>query len=350
MMPLQKAVGIDIGDSSLRIAVVQSRFGKLRLVTSEEISGFTQLAEDAQKDAVADLARKYGLARARVFLTIPRRFGLSRQIELPIEVGGQIGSAVALQIESLSPWPAEEVYWGYAAEKPSRDEKTVRVLVGIIPRSILDPFLALFKSAGVLFSGASLSGIAQAHGHTTTTPAALPGFEESAFKLNVMPAQGRYRHNHLRLAPTYALTALLALMAGAFVLREPYQWSVYGASLGSEIESLKPAVAAVAAREEELRKATTDYEALKSRVEAYDSNLDALRALARLLPPDCWISGYGGQGRTVTVTGFAQSASSVQKVLEESPMFEDVQFASPVVRDASGKDRFTIKAVLGTTP
>ena len=51
-----------------------------------------------------------------------------------------------------------------------------------------------------------------------------------------------------------------------------------------------------------------------------------------------------------SVAGFAQSSSVVQKALEESPLFEDVQFSSPVVRDASGRDRFSIKAALGSTP
>jgi Tfp pilus assembly protein PilN len=201
--------------------------------------------------------------------------------------------------------------------------------VGIIPRTVLDPFLTLFRFAGVLLSGATLSGITQ---------------------VNVIPANDRYRHNHLRMVPTYALIALLLLMGGALILREPYQWSVYGASLESEIESLKPAVAEVSAKEDALQKATTDYEALRSRVETYDSNLEALRELARLLPLDCWISSYSAQGRIVTLGGFAQSSSAVQKALEESPLFEDVQFSSPVVRDPSGKDRFSIKASLGSTP
>jgi len=375
MLPLQTAAGIDVTDSSLGIAVVQSRFGKLHVVSSEEISGFKQLSEDAQKAAIEDLARKYGLARARVFLTIPRSFGLSRQIELPVEVGGQLSSAVALQIESLSPWPSEEVYWGYAAEKPGRNAKTISVLVGIIPRSMLDPFLALFRSAGVSLSGASLAGIAQAHalmlakpnagdearalvlepggdagGHPSAMSAAVLGLKDSAFRVNVIPERDRYRHNHLRLVPTYALITLLALMGGALVLREPYQWSVYGASLDSEIETLKPAVMEVSEKEEALRKATTDYEALRARVETFDSNLEALRELSRLLPLDCWISSYSTQGRNITLGGFAQSASAVQKALAESPLFEDVQFSSPVVRDASGKDRFSIKAALGRTP
>ena len=139
-------------------------------------------------------------------------------------------------------------------------------------------------------------------------------------------------------------------MGAALVLREPYQWSVYGAALGSEIDSLKPAVAEVSAKEDAFRKATTDYETLRSRVETYDSNLEGLLELAHLLPLDCWISSYSAQGRTVTLGGFAQSASAVQKILEESPWFEDVQFSSPVVRDASGKDRFNIKATVGRTP
>jgi Tfp pilus assembly protein PilN len=120
--------------------------------------------------------------------------------------------------------------------------------------------------------------------------------------------------------------------------------------LDAEIEALKPGVDAVLAQEEKLSQMTAAYQVLQARVDTHDSNLEALLDLARVLPPDCWLSSYSSQGRSVTLSGFAQSASAVQKVLEESPVFEDVQFSSPVTRDATGRDRFSIKASLGVAP
>jgi Tfp pilus assembly protein PilN len=354
MTLFQTHVGIDITESGLRLAAVQSRLGGHHVSKFEEISDFSKLSEAGKRTAIASLAQKYNLHRSLVFLTIPRQWGVLRQIGLPVEAADRIPSAVALQIESLSPWTVDEVYWDCAAEKPVKGAKTLKVSVCIVARTVLDPFLDWFRQAGVTLAGASLSSIEKLDGTAAaaggsglgTLPAAQAGAVAAALRngLNLIPAPERFRRNHLRYAPTYALGAALAVVAVLLFLREPYQWSVYGGELDSEIAALKPAVDAVAAQEDKLKRATSAYEVLKARVDARDTNLEALRELARILPPDSWISGYSAQGRTLTISGFAPSASAVQKVLEESAVFEDVQFASPVTRDGSGKDRFSIKA------
>jgi Tfp pilus assembly protein PilN len=175
----------------------------------------------------------------------------------------------------------------------------------------------------------------------------MQGLGDSAFGVNLIPVAERYRSNPLQFVPTYALAGLLVLLGVAALFRAPNQRHVYASSLDAEIEALKPQVAEVLAQEENLSQTTAAYQVLQARVETHDSNLEALLELARVLPPDCWISGYSSQGRSVTISGFAQSASAVQKVLEESPVFEDVQFTSPVTRDATGRDRFSVKASVG---
>jgi Tfp pilus assembly protein PilN len=393
MGPLRTTTGIEITDSVLRIASVQSHLGRYRLLRFDQIEGFAGLSESEKANAVAALVARHPAYKARTFLTIPRRMGVCRQVELPVEVGERVGSAVALQIESLSPWTADEVYWDYAAARPGRGEPSIKVAVGIVPRAVLDPFLSLFRSAGLPVAGVGLSTMAQAHALVldkkkseseassfvfgrnadtlgaegvvslpvanggATSPqqsgaiaAALLGFGKTPFGLNLIPTADRFRHDYFQLVPTFVLAAAVLLLGAAFILRAPYQWHAYASSLDSEIEALKPAAAEVSAQEAELTKATTAYQVLKSRVETHDSNLEALRELARILPADCWLSSYSVQGRNMILSGFAQSASAVQKVLEESPLFENVQLSSSVTRDVSGKDRFDIKASIGVTP
>jgi general secretion pathway protein L len=390
MGPIETTLGIHVDEADLRIAVVQARFGTFRCLKSDKIEGFSQLPDEAKKSAVAALIKKMGLRRARAFLTVPRDMGVSRQVELPVEVGDRVESAVALQLESLSPWSSDEVFWGFSADRSGKNERSIKVAVAIVPRAVLQPISEAFRLAGVPLAGAGLSVMAEAHAFILcrkmtldearlfvfTRPvgpvidqelaslpvqnsasadiqerraiaAAMLGFGRSAFGVNLVPAPERYRLNHLRWVPTYALAALLVMLGIAAIFRAPYQWYVYASSLDSELEALKPAVAAVWAEEEKLTQATAAYNTLKARVDSRDSNLEALVELSRVLPPDCWISSYNAQGRTVTMSGFAQSASVVQKVLEESSIFEGVQFSSPVTRDQSGRDRFSLKASIG---
>ena len=109
MGPLRTTTGIEITDSALRIASVQSHFGGYRVLRFDQIEGFAGLSEKEKINAVATLAGKHAVYKARTFLTIPRRMGVCRQVELPAEVGDRVGSAIALQIESLGPWAADEV-------------------------------------------------------------------------------------------------------------------------------------------------------------------------------------------------------------------------------------------------
>jgi Tfp pilus assembly protein PilN len=390
MRPVQTTTGIQLTDSALRVAVVQVRFGKFRLLRSDTIEGFAALSPEGKQSAVAALIKQLKLRRIPAFLTVPRQMGICRQIELPVEVGDRVGSAVGLQLESLSPWSADEVYWGYSVNPPAKNDKSIKVAVAIVPRSVLEPILEVFKSAGLPLSGAGLSGMAEAHasvvsgkmtveearsfvfgrpadlldqgnvvslsienaGKAATAElgavvAAILGLGSSAFGVNLIPTAARYRRNPLQLVPTYVLCGLLVLLGVAALFRAPYQWHVYASSLDAEIEALKPEVDAVLAQEEKLGQTTTAYQALQARVGGHDFNLEALLELARVLPPDCWIASYNSQGGSVTLSGFAASASAVQKVLEESPVFEDVEFSSPVTRDAAGKDRFSIKASIG---
>jgi len=66
-----------------------------------------------------------------------------------------------------------------------------------------------------------------------------------------------------------------------------------------------------------------------------------------VLPPSAFLASYAYQGNTITISGIAQSASEIQNLLENSALFKGVEFTSAVTRDAIGKDRFTLKMVVG---
>src|SRR5687768_2073545 len=147
MKPIHSAIGLQLVDSDLRIAVLQSRLGKLRLVQSLRIQDFSKLTDEDKRNTLAALVSKHHFHRTQAFLTLPRKAGIIRQIELPVEIGDRLQSAIALQIESLSPWAIEEIYWNYASEKPSRRAKFIKVAIAIIPRTALAPWISFFKSA-----------------------------------------------------------------------------------------------------------------------------------------------------------------------------------------------------------
>jgi Tfp pilus assembly protein PilN len=434
-------LGIEIAGNDLRVAVVRSSLGKLRLVQTHEMPAFLGLTADEQRGAIEKLVKEQGLTTGRVFLTLPRDHGVVRQLDFPVDVKDQLKSAVNLQLESLSPWATEEIYWDFALSQPAKGARSLRVTVAIIPKAVLDPWIDFFRSVRLPLSGASLSSLSSAHGaavlwpnpgvtvmlgceadyvegslvhdgrlYSVTNPgpeiaesaraaaerlmalgritasqnarflvhgalagsvaevepfalpldkasrtssvrygavsAALLGLRKTGFETNLVPYALRYRTNQLQLIPTYVLAALAGLLVLLMIGREPYQLMVYASMIDQEIGRIAPAARQVADQQVELNQLSEKYRALSGHFTGRDYNLEAIRELARVLPPSAWVASYTSQDRTVTLTGFADSATELQRLLEDHPLFKEVQFTTAVTRDARGKDRFVLKATI----
>ena len=70
--------------------------------------------------------------------------------------------------------------------------------------------------------------------------------------------------------------------------------------------------------------------------------LPVLRELTDLIPSDAWLTTLTLDGKGVELTGQAGAASALIPVLENSPRFERVEFASPVTRGRD-KEQFRIR-------
>ena len=107
---IKTGVGIELAGKDLRAAVLRSTFGKVRLMYSAAIEGFLDLSAEERKTSLITFVKRHKIPRARVFLSLPRELGIVRQIEFPVEVKEKLKAAVELQLETLCPWPLEDVY------------------------------------------------------------------------------------------------------------------------------------------------------------------------------------------------------------------------------------------------
>ena|SRR2546425_1106148 len=175
---------------------------------------------------------------------------------------------------------------------------------------------------------------------------ALLPLRNSAFKSNLVPLELRYRESQLRLVPAFLLAFLSICMGAVLLAREPYQNTLYASRLDAEIRKIAPQARQAADQEKELNQLAQRYRGLTAQLQNHDYVLETVGELARILPASAFLVSYGYQDGTITISGFAPSASEVQNLLESSPVFKGVEFTSGVTRDSSGKDRFTLKMVL----
>ena len=81
--------------------------------------------------------------------------------------------------------------------------------------------------------------------------------------------------------------------------------------------------------------------------------IDILKELTEVLPPTVWTWNLKCAGKDVEISGFADSASELIPILDKSPLFEKVEFSSPVTKERERKgttekerERFKIKMKL----
>ncbi len=75
----------------------------------------------------------------------------------------------------------------------------------------------------------------------------------------------------------------------------------------------------------------------------YVPRADILLELSRLLPEDTWIEDLSIKGETFEMTGFTTALAETMFILENSPIFSNVELIPPVESGKDGKEHFSLK-------
>ena len=87
-----------------------------------------------------------------------------------------------------------------------------------------------------------------------------------------------------------------------------------------------------------------DAEELQNLMMRRVSKLEVLKELSVLIPEDAWLDKTLITNETIEINGYAESASFLIGILEDSPLFENVIFPSTITKRGGQKERFRIKA------
>jgi general secretion pathway protein L len=79
--------------------------------------------------------------------------------------------------------------------------------------------------------------------------------------------------------------------------------------------------------------------------------VELIDEISRILPDHTWITRLNLSSTELQVQGQSSASASLIAIIESSPYFEDVRFASPVVQiQGTNNDRFHIAASVVETP
>jgi len=169
--------------------------------------------------------------------------------------------------------------------------------------------------------------------------AALGAVRESVVDINLLPEEHRPSLQEGLFVPLLLLVAAVVLgliYGGSVVVRD----EMTRHALAREVESLEPQVAAVKKQEAEAR-------ALQDKVNTLTADQSRrmimfLKELTDKLPNDAYLATFRYRAGRIEIDGFANRASELIQVLENSSMFRNVQFTSPTTAGQQGQERFAI--------
>jgi hypothetical protein len=189
--------------------------------------------------------------------------------------------------------------------------------------------------------------------HSSTNPlsmtayvAALAGSAPGvAGFANLLPEERRASHDRVQyLLPAALGVVLAAALVALFVVLPAIQERRYREDMDQAARRLEP----VAARARSLER---NADAAKTRIAALDDfrrrpqlDLDSLNELTRLLAPPVWTTSVEIYPDSIIVIGEADNAAPLLKLLDSSPLFQNSEFVSSVVRTQQG-EQFHIKTM-----
>ena len=287
----------------------------------------------------------------------PAFFALNAAPETLQFIGYAPGSLVSKEVPIPGEWEdgkatreliVRELELARSELRLGADDSPPLILCGkSLPFDLADgsqPFNFAVSSADELFSlPASGAEDFRLQENATAFAAALEAADRSLpIALNLLPAEWRTFQSPLVYLPAYALSGLIVVLAILLSLRGTIQDWRYEQSIERQIQSLQPQVTLVETAQEHSRKMYDRLTLLEDNRNAATVPIEILNELTRLLPDDAWLQEWQYDGETLSLGGFAKSASPLLQVLANSPYFENPQFLSAIAKLPDGKEGFRI--------
>ncbi|HTQ57580.1 MAG TPA: PilN domain-containing protein [Bryobacteraceae bacterium] len=143
---------------------------------------------------------------------------------------------------------------------------------------------------------------------------------------NLLPPERRASASRGIFIPTAVAAALLLIVLGATLAWPGYDRSRYLKELDAQIAAVRPQATRAVNLERQIRHTRDNARLLEEFRARTRADLDAIVELSRLLPPPAWASTVDLTRDAVVITGEADQAAPLLKLLDASPLFHNSEF------------------------
>jgi Tfp pilus assembly protein PilN len=155
--------------------------------------------------------------------------------------------------------------------------------------------------------------------------------------VNLLPREQRRSASRLRYVPTAALASVVLLLAVAALAYPSYSDRHYAGLLEAQIRIFAPLARKAVEADRETVNDRNRAQTLDNFKQQTRQDLDALNALTHLLAPPTWLNSLQLTRTSVSITGEADQAAGLIKLLDGSRQFQGSSFSLPLQRSAGGE-------------
>lgn len=253
-------------------------------------------------------------------LRLPRGTVLSREVVLPLAAARDLRSMIGFEMDRLTPFSADEVYWGISGLTKDRGRGKLSLLLSVVPREPVEALCHLLAQAGL-----APSFILGESGRIDLTAPFSPRGRALRTGLSVL-----------------CIALALACLAGPF-WRQQMALDETARAIAAET----PAAQTALALRRELATASAGREAIAQAKRGGDA-LRVLAALTSALPDGTWLSDLNLKSGDLTFDGQSNDAARLIGLLSSVPELHDPSFTAPVTRTADGSSEiFSLHTTAG---
>lgn len=328
---MRPVVAFDGAQATLWRHVMREGAVAMERVATIPLDGDAAAVAAAGRQAMGSLARvAYGGATGapRVRVSIPVRSVLRRTLSLPAAVEENLHQAIGYDLDRLTPFKADELYFDAVVVSRDAARGTVEVDFAAVRRPVVDAAVAHVSAWGAEVWNVS----------PDAPDAAAPS------RLNLVPDEARAAPAPWKRWQFWAPLAALALVAGIAVVLPVWQKRDYAIAIIDRAEAARQQAAVSEQLRGELERAAADYHFVLERKYAWPPVVRVLDTLTRVLPDDTWLTQLElrsvprgkDRDREIVIRGESGNAGRLIPVIEESGMIVQVAPRSPTTKIQPG--------------
>jgi Tfp pilus assembly protein PilN len=166
---------------------------------------------------------------------------------------------------------------------------------------------------------------------------------KSVGAINLLPAEKRWHPTRRAPRLLYALGSLAILLTIAAGAHRWVEEAFYARALNQQIRQWEVRAGEVRQQMKERENLVGSADVLEGVRQQTWRQLRVLEELTKVLPDGTWLQEVDVDKDSVIIYGYSDHAADLAQPLENSPYFSQVEFTSPVTRDAKNKETFRIR-------